>query len=148
MKKYTRTFDQLSTRELFAALHLRAQVFVVEQNCAYLDPDVYDTSAHHIYIWEADTLVAYARILPPNTPYVNPSIGRVVVHPHFRNLGIGKQVFAFALAEALRLFPNHAIQIMAQSYLLKFYADFGFVAKGDAFLEDGIPHVMMMYGLE
>jgi len=144
MHTYTSPFNQLTTNELFAALHLRALVFVVEQNCPYLDPDVHDTFALHVFMWKEQKLVAYARILPPGIHYDNVSIGRVVVHPDYRGIGLGKQIFGIALAETRKLFPTKTIQIMAQCYLLDFYAAFSFVPVGHEFIEDGIPHMQMM----
>ena len=40
-------FDELSVAELYQILRLRAAIFVVEQECAYLDPDGMDAPARH-----------------------------------------------------------------------------------------------------
>jgi ElaA protein len=144
MKIFIKTFDQLSVAELYKALHLRAQVFVVEQNCVYQDVDNLDQEAWHVLGFMGDELVAYARLLKPGTQHHEPAIGRVVTAQSHRGRNIGKQIFAASLAEINQLFPGQPIKIMAQVYLQKFYQSFGFVVASQEFLEDGIPHVDMI----
>ena len=56
-------FDDLSGREVYELLALRAEIFVVEQKCAYLDPDGKDLRALHVLGRDArGVLVAYARV--------------------------------------------------------------------------------------
>ncbi len=143
MKIYIKTFDQLSVLELYKALHLRAQVFVVEQNCVYQDVDNLDKEAWHVLGFMGDELVAYARLLKPGTQHKEPAIGRVVTAQSYRGRNVGKQIFAASLAEINQLFPGQPVKIMAQVYLLKFYQSFGFTVASQEFLEDGIPHVEM-----
>ena len=45
----TKTFDELSTQELYQILRLRSEVFVVEQNCVYQDIDNKDQKALHLF---------------------------------------------------------------------------------------------------
>jgi len=45
----TKTFDELSTQELYQILRLRSEVFVVEQNCVYQDIDNKDHKALHLF---------------------------------------------------------------------------------------------------
>lgn len=140
IKKY----DELSIDELYAILKLRAKVFVVEQNCAYLDLDDYDQKSLHISIYNSGQLVAYARLLPPGVYYEETSIGRVITAKEVRMTGVGKRVFEKSLDLAKEQFPDHNIRIMAQCYLRKFYQDFGFKEEGEEFLEDGLPHIEMV----
>ncbi len=140
---YTIPFSQLTTQQLFSIYKLRAQVFIVEQNCAYQDVDEHDLVGHHILIIENNELFAYARILPPNTNYPQPSIGRVVVHPSYRAKNIGKQLMVYTIEQTQLLFKQQQIVISAQSYLLKFYTNLGFKANGNEYLEDNIPHTKM-----
>ena len=37
-----RTYEEMDKAELYALLHIRSQVFVVEQNCVYQDIDYHD----------------------------------------------------------------------------------------------------------
>ncbi len=138
-----KTFDQLSTTELHAIYFLRAQVFVVEQNCAYQDVDSVDLTAHHLQIYENTNLVGYARIIAPDSHHHYSKIGRVVSAPNKRNQAIGKQIMHSAIAFCFTTYAQTPIVISAQQYLLKFYEAFGFVAEGDGYLEDNIPHQQM-----
>jgi ElaA protein len=42
-----KNFDSLTPYELYAILRLRSEVFVVEQNCVFLDMDNADQYCHH-----------------------------------------------------------------------------------------------------
>ena len=139
-------FQELSLEELYAAMVLRQEVFVVEQDCVYLDADDKDqTSWHLLGFDEFGNLVAYLRILPKGVSYDNyPSIGRVVTSEKVRRKGAGKELMEKALIEANKLFPEEIIKISAQKYLLDFYNSFGFEVIGEEYLEDGIPHFAML----
>lgn len=133
----------MTALEWHRVLALRAEVFVVEQNCAYQDPDGKDVVSYHILMESGEELVAYARLLPPGVSYPEASIGRVVSSPRVRGLGWGKALMEVAIAQTQRQFGTNEICISAQSYLLKFYQDLGFVAEGEEYLEDDIPHFKM-----
>jgi len=136
-------FSNLSTHQLFAIYKLRSEVFIVEQNCAYHDIDNFDLDAQHVLLLLNNELIAYARILPPNTNYTQPSIGRVCVSLQHRSHNYGKQLMHFCIEETKRFYPQEKIVISAQSYLLKFYTELGFTAIGEGYLEDDIPHIKM-----
>ena len=141
------TFAKLSTSDLYAALSLRQAVFIVEQNCAFLDADGLDASAIHGLGRDATgALVAVARILPPGGMRPLPSIGRIAVARQARGSGFGRTIVADALGEVQRCFPGSPIQLDAQLYLEKFYASFGFARAGEPFDEGGIPHIAMKWG--
>ena len=141
-------FEALTPSDLYAAMQLRQQVFVVEQACAYLDADGADEVAQHLLGWRAidgnRRLVAYARLFAPGIKYAEASIGRVVTHPDVRGTGAGREL----LAESVRLVDENGwggqIRIAAQKYLEKFYAGFGFTRVTDPYLEDDIWHVDML----
>lgn len=140
-----KTFDQLSLHELYALLRLRAEVFIVEQKCPYQDLDGKDLTAWHLWIQDQKgQMLAYSRLLAPGISYPDcPSIGRVLTHVSVRHSGLGKRIFQHALDLSCKLFPHADIKISAQSYLVHFYAHFGFKPLGQEYLEDGIPHVCM-----
>jgi ElaA protein len=128
-------------------LVLRSRVFVVEQQCVYLDPDGLDVDAFHLFGWLDDsrtTLVSGVRILPPGAVYEEASIGRVVTAPEYRGRGAGRVLMDRALEDCRRLYPSSAIRIGAQRYLERFYASLGFVTVSDPYDEDGIEHVTML----
>nr|WP_297786953.1 GNAT family N-acetyltransferase [uncultured Allomuricauda sp.] len=144
MEVSVKTFDQLTTEELYQILRLRSEVFVVEQDCVYQDVDNKDQKALHTIGTKNGKIVAYTRIFKPGDYFNNVSIGRVVVSQDQRKYGLGKQIMQASLAAINQRFPNKAIEISAQSYLLKFYTDLGFIPFGEEYLEDGIPHKRML----
>ncbi|MDE2149382.1 MAG: GNAT family N-acetyltransferase [Gammaproteobacteria bacterium] len=140
----TRIWTALDLDRLYALLRLRAEVFVVEQNCAFQDLDGYDRVADHLLGEDcAGHLFAYARLLPPGAKYVEASIGRLVTAPSLRGTGVGRQLLATALRECQRRWPA-PVRIGAQQRLQRFYETFGFTVDGPPYLEDGIRHVEML----
>ncbi len=49
------------------------------------------------------------------------------------------------LAGCIRHWPGRAVRISAQARLERFYAEQGFSPVGDEYLEDGIPHLQMLW---
>ena len=147
MNYFILSFNQLNIKQLFEIYKLRSQVFVVEQNCAYQDVDEKDLLAMHVLIYKKETLVSYARIIPPNISYLEPCIGRVVVNPDYRNKRYGFDLMEYCIKQSLSLYKNQTIVISAQLYLLKFYTDLGFVQQVESYLEDNIPHIKMLYSV-
>lgn len=138
-------FSALSATQLYAILKVRSEVFVVEQNCVYLDIDGLDARCLHLIGWADDQQVAaYLRVVPPGLKYAEVSLGRVVSSAAARGTGIGRQLLEKSLELVEKTYPGAAIRIQAQSYLEKFYQSFGFVTVSDVLLEDGIPHFMML----
>jgi len=82
-------FEALSLQELYSALELRSEVFVVEQNCVYQDIDNKDQKAFHVLGYLHNELVAYARLFRAGDYFEQASIGRVVVSPKHRNKAFG-----------------------------------------------------------
>ena len=140
-------FQNLTVQELYELMRLRQEVFVVEQNCPYLDADGLDQNAWHLLGWDdAGQLLAYTRLLPLDLPFpAYTSIGRVVSAPAARGTGAGREVMQRSIELCRHLFGKHSIKIGAQTYLLKFYKSLGFVSTGEAYLEDGIPHTKMVF---
>ncbi|MEN8138557.1 MAG: GNAT family N-acetyltransferase [Bacteroidota bacterium] len=139
-----KTFEELSTTELYQIINLRERVFVVEQKCYYLDADNNDQKAWHLLLFEGKNLAAYLRILPPNVTYEYPSIGRVVVDVKYRSLNLGRKIMEEAINFLKEKYPKQPIKIGAQVYLNKFYQSLGFINNSEEYLEDGIPHVDMI----
>jgi ElaA protein len=145
IKWSTKHFSQLSVEELYAILRLRSEVFVVEQNCVFLDMDNNDQIAYHTMGWIDNELVASTRLFDVDQSYKGyQSIGRVVGSPRHRGLGIGKKLMQYSIAECERLFGKHSIKIGAQLYLKKFYEEQGFEKSGDMYYEDEIEHIPMI----
>jgi ElaA protein len=137
-------FAELSVDELYSLLQLRSEVFVVEQNCVFLDMDNKDQKCHHLMGYIDNELVASARIVPPRLAYDEPSIGRVVSNPKYRKTGAGRQLMEEAIRITIQLHGNRQIRIGAQLYLKNFYGSLGFECQGVVYLEDGIEHIEMI----
>lgn len=141
----TKSFNQLSLNELYDIMKLRQEIFVVEQNCPYLDADGYDQKATHVLgISEGDKLAAYIRIFAPGDYYDEAAIGRVVVNADFRGKQRGVDIMQRGIDYCKKHFPNSPIKIGAQVYLDKFYRSLGFVPVSEMYLEDGIEHQYMV----
>jgi ElaA protein len=137
-------FEDLSPHDLYAILKLRAEIFVIEQQCIYQDPDSQDQHAMHLVCKQNQQIVAYARVLPSNEKYPDwVSIGRIVTHPSVRGQGLGKQLVARALAYLEEQNNQMPVVISAQFHLKKFYMTFGFAQEGQPYDEDGIEHIKM-----
>lgn len=139
-----KSFKNLDNEELYAILRLRSEVFVVEQNCVFLDMDGKDSHCHHLMCREEKNLLAYARIVPAEISYAEISIGRIVSSPMARGRGIGKQLLPKAIQLAYKLHGVQVIRIGAQYYLKGFYESFGFIQDSEIYLEDGIQHIEMI----
>ena len=135
-------FDELDVRTLYAILKLRAEVFVVEQACAYLDPDGRDTEPGTRHLWADDDgqVVAVLRLL--REPDGGWRIGRVATAGGARGHGLA----AALTRAALETVGDAAVVLDAQSHLVEWYTRFGFAVAGPAFLDDGIPHTPMRRG--
>jgi ElaA protein len=133
---------QLSALEWHAVMTLRSRVFVVEQQCAYQDPDTRDLSAWHARIHDSDnTLISYCRLVPEGETM---RIGRVVTAPEYRGKGSAAELMR-ACIQFVRDQPEaySAIILSAQTHLFNFYAQLGFACDHAHYLEDFIPHVDM-----
>lgn len=137
-------FNDLSNLQLYSITQLREKVFIVEQDCPYLDADGKDIKAKHLMGFEKDQLMAYARLLPPGVSYEEISIGRFITDESIRGIGAGKELMKKCLEQMNKDFPGQDIRISAQKYLFRFYNSFGFKQVGEEYLEDGIPHIEML----
>ena len=141
---YCKAFNNLAPSELYQVMRLRSEVFVVEQNCVFLDADNKDEQCLHFMGWIEKDLVAYTRIAPPGYIYEEPSIGRVVTSPAYRRNKIGYVLMEKSIEQCRKAFGDAPIKIGAQYYLKNFYASFGFKQISDIYLEDGIKHIYML----
>jgi ElaA protein len=138
-----KSFEALTVHELYDILKLRSEIFVVEQNCVYLDLDGKDKLALHLFGEFDGKIVAHARLFKAGITFDNASIGRVTVDVNYRDRKWGHDLMREAIAGILSHFGESKITIGAQLYLKKFYESQGFVQTGDMYLEDDIPHIEM-----
>lgn len=144
LKIKIKAFNELSTTELYDVLQLRSEVFVVEQDCVYQDIDGKDQKALHVLGYKDGVLVTYTRLFKPNDYFEEASIGRVVVRQNARTFGYGYDIMNASIAALKTYFNETLIKISAQEYLKQFYTNLGFEQQGNAYLEDGIPHIAMI----
>ena len=140
-------YAELERDELYELLRLRAEVFVIEQNCVYLDPDGKDRhpEALHLLGRAPDgALAAYLRILPAGLSYPQVSFGRVLTAPAFRGQGLGDPLIEAALAVIEARWPGADVQIGAQAHLQDYYGRHGFAPSSEPYVEDGIPHIDLL----
>lgn len=146
MELVVRHFSQLTRDELFEIYKLRVAVFIVEQQCAYPEVDDFDRAAYHIFLRDGEGIQAYLRLLPPHTTFDTASIGRVIAVK--RRQGLGSQIVAEGIKAAREILGAKKITIEAQTYARGLYEKAGFVQSSGEFLEDGIPHIQMVWGGE
>ena|SRR6056297_3660402 len=139
-----KAFEELNLHQLYEVLQLRAEVFVVEQDCVYQDIDGKDEKALHVLGYDNKKLVAYTRIFPPGIYFKEAAIGRVVVRKSDRKNKYGHEIMSASIKAVKETYNTSTIKLSAQTYLTKFYEGHGFSKIGEGYLEDGIPHIAMI----
>ena len=139
-----KTFQELTTSELYEILQLRSEVFVVEQDCVYQDLDFKDQKALHVIGLKNDKIIAYTRLFNSGQYFETPSIGRVVVKDTERKFGYGHDLIKASIQAIIDNYNETKITISAQTYLKKFYETHNFIQVGEGYLEDNIPHIKMI----
>ena len=139
-------FKEFTLDELYDLLQLRSQIFVVEQDCVYLDQDGKDRKALHVLGFKGKKICAYARLFDKGDYFDTCSIGRVIVAEDERRYNYGHALMTECIKAIKAHYREDRIKISAQKYLKKFYESHGFVQKGEEYLEDGIPHIGMIKG--
>lgn len=140
-------WSELTTEQLYELLEFRQATFVVEQASPYPDLDGRDTAARHLTLRRDRRLVGYARLIAPDVegePRPSVRLGRVAVAEDERGRGLARLMVSEALRLADALYPGHAIEIGAQTYLEPFYRGFGFVPSTSPYEDFGVPHIDMV----
>ena len=141
---YTKTFQELTTKELYDLLQLRVEIFCVEQNCVYQDLDGKDEKALHVIGKKNNEIIAYTRVFKPGDYFKEASIGRVVVSKEERQHKYGYDIMQASIKAVKDYYNKTTIKLSAQTYLIKFYNNLGVKEIGEEYLEDGIPHIAMV----
>jgi len=137
-------FSELSAIEWYAIAKKRIEVFIIEQECQYLDLDNKDLDAYHIYGTENEEVVAYTRLLDRGVSYEEVSIGRVLVTKKNRGTGLGHELMHKTIQFSEATYGKNDIRISAQQHLADFYEVHSFKRITKMYLEDNIPHVGML----
>lgn len=140
---FVKSFEELSKLELYKILRLRAEVFIVEQDCVYQDVDDKDQKALHVILKKSEEIIGYTRLFWPGDYFKEASIGRVVISKKERDNNYGSELMKASILAISEKMKEKKIKISAQTYLKIFYNNFGFLESGKEYLEDGIPHVAM-----
>jgi len=140
-----KTFQELTVFQLYEILKLRSEIFVVEQNCVYQDIDNKDFKAYHFFLEKNNQIIAYTRLFKPGDYYKEAAIGRVVVKKNKRKTGLGHELIKKSIQQTEKIAGKTPIKIGAQVYLKRFYEYHGFCKISEEYLEDGIPHIYMLY---
>ena len=143
MELVIKQFDELTNEELYEILKLRSQVFVVEQNCIYQDIDDRDRDAVHLFYRDEDGIQSYLRVMDKSAHNKQITIGRVVSIK--RRSGLATALLKEGIRLAEERFGADSIYIEAQVYARSLYEKVGFKQTSEEFLEDGIPHIKMIY---
>ena len=140
---HVKTFRELTVDELYEILRVRADVFVVDQDCVYQDLDGDDKVSLHIWLSEGDEIVALCRVCPAGTHMDEVSIGRGITTR--RGKGLGKRIMIEAIKAACDRFGARRIDIEAQEYASGFYEKVGFRQTSEPFMLVGIPHIKITW---
>ena len=140
---HKKPFLELTVDELYELLRIRADVFVVEQDCVYQDLDGDDQASLHLWLTQGDKVVAICRVCPAGTHMEEISIGRVITTE--RGKGYGKLMMLEGIKAARDHFGATRIDIEAQEYARGFYEQVGFRQSSEPFILDGIPHIRMSW---
>ena len=140
MNLVSKFFWELTTEELYEILKVRTKIFIVEQNYPYLDPDGMDYQSLHVFYEENGQVLAYLRAFRKDEEMVQ--MGRVLSAEHGK--GYGGKILTEGLDQIRQKMNPKRIYIEAQCYATRFYEREGFRICSEEFLEDGIPHVIMI----
>lgn len=139
MELTIKTFQELTTKELYEILKVRGAIFVVEQTCAYQDIDGLDEASLHLFYEDGGQVQAYLRAFEKEPGIVQ--MGRVLTLRHGE--GLGGRLLHEGIVIIKEQFQPQKIVIEAQCYATGYYEKAGFQRCSEEFLEDGIPHVRM-----
>ena len=139
---FKKKFCELTTDELYRILRLRVSVFVVEQDCAYMELDDLDQDAIHVWLEDESGIEAYLRVMDKGVENECASIGRVIAVK--RHCGLGSQILSEGIRAAKDYFHADSIYLEAQTYARGLYEKQGFRQISEEFMLDGIPHIKML----
>ena len=141
MRFAAKTFDELTTAELYEILKARAEIFITEQHIEYVDEDDVDYHSLHCFCQDGRRVTAYLRAYYIDGDTVK--IGRVLTVTH--GVGMGLKLMRESMRVIPERLPCKTICMDAQKHAVGFYEKCGFHVTSDEFLEEGIVHVGMEY---
>ncbi len=142
MRLCVKRYHELTLDELYRLLRLRVAVFIVEQECPYMEREDRDQEAVHVWLADAEGIQAYLRVMDRGVESEHVSIGRVIAVK--RRSGIGSRILEEGIRVAREVFGAETIYLEAQVYARSFYERQGFRQVSDEYIDDGIPHIRML----
>ena len=141
MEFFAKTFNELTTKELYEILKARSQIFIMEQNIHYQDMDGIDYKSLHCYIMNDNKVVAYLRAFFQDNDEYTVQIGRVLTLVHGN--GLGKELMQKSIIAIKEKMKCKKMCMDSQKHAVGFYEKFGFIVSSDDFLEEGVVHQKM-----
>ena len=134
----------IEENELKQAFHIRSKVFVEEQGVPLEDEfdefDTLDDQCEHILAYHNEQPVGTGRI---RTVYGFGKLERICILKPYRKFGYGKLIIK-ALEEIAIRNEVSKVKLHGQKQAEGFYEKIGYQTSSDLFMEDGIPHVLMV----
>lgn len=141
-------YDELTRDEVYEILRLRCEVFIVEQDCVYLDVDGEDRGGWHLLARDGQGRLSACLRAIPRTQSEPMHFGRIVVCPDCRGSGVGRELVRRGLEAARDVLGERAVAISAQAHLRDFYGSLGFEATSEPYDLTGIMHLDMLWKAE
>lgn len=144
MKLVIKRFGQLTAKELYQILSLRAETFIVDQQIMYNDLDNVDQVSTHVFYQDTDSVAAYLRIIDAGQSYNFPLIGRVCVSN--KGAGIGSKLLHDALDYLAQESSASKVLVESQLKAQPFYERAGFTQVSSKVLDhfDVLHHVLSL----
>ncbi len=142
-----KTWSEFTPDDVFEMAVLRSEVFFLEQKITEEEFDAADRDPSTVHLWVSDGrgMTGYLRIVDSPAAAkthegITKSLGRMVVRADARGQGLAERL----MARALDIAGEEPLYLHAQDYVTGLYAKFGFEARGELFMEAGIPHRLMV----
>ncbi|WEK55905.1 MAG: GNAT family N-acetyltransferase [Candidatus Cohnella colombiensis] len=136
--------DKVKTREqLEQAFQIRKTVFVVEQGVAEeIEIDQYEDIANHVLVYDGEKPVGTGRVRFIDQNQIA-KLERICVLPEYRKLHFGEKIMQ-ALEQIAKESGVLKAKLHAQTHAAPFYEKQGYITSSEVFMEENIPHVLMI----
>lgn len=130
-----------SEDDLNIAFRIRKEVFVKEQGVSEeIEFDLLDGQCEHILVYSDKKPVGTGRIRLVDGLG---KLERICILQPYRKLGLGKVIIQ-ALEEIAEDMGISQVKLHGQTQVEGFYQKLGYETSSNVFMEDGIPHVLMV----
>ena len=147
MQLVIKRFGQLTAKELYQILYLRAETFIVDQQIMYNDLDNVDQVSTHVFYQDTDSVAAYLRIIDAGQSYNSPLIGRVCVSN--KGAGIGSKLLHDTLDYLAQESSASKVLVESQLKAQPFYERAGFTQVSSKVLDHfGVLHHVLSLDLD